>query len=406
MVRNAKDTALYAVTPTPAKAMPEPAVAPEPPTPAPEPDPGPADAPADAAAEPKPVAPSRASGLRRVILLLVGAAIAAALVWKGHDWWTVGRFVLSTDDAYARADIATLSAQVPGTVSAILVADNVPVKAGDLLLTLDDAAYRARLAQGQANVAAARAALANIGEREKLQRSEVSSAEATLVQAQAKLAYAQTNVARSNALLARGATTQADTDSENLNLDAAKASVKQAQAALEVERGQFPVLEGERAQEAAAIAAAEATVTLAEQDLSYTAIRASRDGIVANRGVEIGEYVRAGSRLLSVVPLNDVYVVANFKETQVRDFREGMVAEVDADVLGGTTFKGTIESLAPASGAEFALLPPENATGNFTKIVQRIPVRIRIDQTSGDVAAPLRPGTSVSVRVNVKDARK
>lgn len=344
-------------------------------------------------------------GARRLILGLAAVALVAGGTWLGREWWTVGRFTESTEDAYVKADIATYSAQVAGRVTAIEVADNAAVKAGDALLRIDPTRYRAALQEAEAGVASAKAAIETTDAQIDLQSSNVTAAEADVAAAKAQLAVAKTDAERSQQLLARGATTQAATDQYTLAFDKAQAGLRAAEAALQVAQGQVPVLITQRHQQEAALRRAEAAQVLAQQDLDDTVIRAKRDGVVGNRGVDLGEFVGAGTKLISLVPLDEIYVVANFKETQVRDFRPGMEVEVTADMLGGAHFSGEIDSIAPATGSEFALLPTENATGNFTKIVQRIPVRIRIDPPATDGAPRLRPGTSVLVDVNTGGAR-
>lgn len=361
-----------------------------------------ADTPADDA--PATTGGKRGKAKRAVIGLLLIALLGAGL-WKGYDWWTVGRFVESTDDAYAKADIATFSAQVAGPITEIDVADNARVAKGDVLMRIDDTPYKAALDQAQAEVAGAQAAIDSIDAQITLQDNNIASANASLNEALAARKLARTNAERSHKLLARGTATQANTDQKDLALDQAEASVKKAQAALDVARGQVPVLKTQRRQQQAALRRAQAAVIQAQQNLDDTVIRASRDGVVGNRGIEVGEYVRPGTRLISLVPLNDVYVLANFKETQVAHFRPGLRVSMTSDMLDGAHVTGTIDSIAPAAGSEFALLPTENATGNFTKIVQRIPVRIHIDPPADDQGPRLRPGTSVVVDVNTRPAQ-
>lgn len=340
--------------------------------------------------------------------LIIGAAALAALalgIWQGREWWTVGRFVESTEDAYVKADIATYSAQVPGTIVEIAVADNAAVSAGDVLLRIDDARHKAELEQARAGVASAAAAIEATDQQIALQDSRIEAAEADLVSAKAQLNLARINADRSRELLGRGATTQAITDQQVLALDQAQAGVRGAEAALDVARGQVPVLAAQRHQQEAALNQAKAAVVLAQQNVDDTVIRARRDGVVGNRGIDLGEYVGAGTKLISLVPLDEVYVIANFKETQVQHFRPGMKVDLSVDMIGGAHVKGEIDSIAPAAGSEFALLPTENATGNFTKIVQRIPVRIRIDLPEAADGPRIRPGTSVVVEVNTREAR-
>ncbi|OOY04579.1 HlyD family secretion protein [Thioclava sp. F28-4] len=345
-------------------------------------------------------------GAKRIVLTALALIAIGAGAWFGWDWWTVGRFTESTDDAYAKADIVTYSAQVPGRISAIEVPDNTQVKAGQVLLRIDDTRLKSSLAEAEAQVASAKAAIVSTDAQIALQSDNIASAKANLASAQAALDLAQTNAERSQALLERGATPKASTDQQAKALEQAQAALRGAKAGLDVARGQLPVLKAQRSQQEAALHRAEAAEALAQKNLDDTVIRASRDGMVGNRGVEVGEYVGVGTKLISLVPLDAIYVTANFKETQVEKFRPGMKADVSSDMLGGVHLKGVIDSIAPATGSQFALIPTENATGNFTKIVQRIPVRIHITAPQTTDGPSLRPGSSVVVDIDTRGARE
>ncbi len=361
--------------------------------------------PAHDAARDDPAPAERAAAARRggraYVLGLVGVLVLVAAVWFGHQWWTVGRFVELTEDAYLQSDIVSLSVQVDGTVDEIAVVDNARVAAGDTILTLDAAPYRAALAAAQADVAVAEAALGNIIEEQRLQTTKIAAAEADVENADAQLDFARSTHERAQSLMSSGTGTQVALDDATAGLNAATAAAARARAALDLEEGQVPILSSERKQREAALERARAAERIAQIDLEHTVVTAPRAGIVGNRGTAPGEYLRPGTRFMSLVPTDDTYITANFKETQIEHFRPGMAAEVEVDMLGGRVLHGTIDSIAAASGSEFSVLPPDNATGNFTKIVQRIPVRIRIE---GDDLPVLRSGASVIVSVNTRDA--
>jgi membrane fusion protein (multidrug efflux system) len=355
---------------------------------------------------PPPASEKQKTGSKKRVLMLVGAVVVVVGVWQGYEWWTTGRFTESTDDAYVKADITTYSAEIAGKIVAIPVADNSLVNAGDVLIKVDDTSYVAAVDQAQAGIASAKASLLNLDEEIKLQHSAVEAAQADLEYSEANLAYARANSARAHKLLETGSGTKVSAEQFDIALHSAEASERKARASLKQAKGQFDVFESQRSVKQATLAEAEAALEIAQNNLSHTVISAQFTGVVGNRGVNPGEYVYAGKKLLSVVPLSNVYVTANFKETQVERFREGMSASVSADMLGGTTFKGHIDSLAPATGSEFALLAPQNATGNFTKIVQRIPVKIILDPIEPTEGPSLRPGTSVVVDINTKEGKQ
>nr|WP_321458487.1 HlyD family secretion protein [uncultured Cohaesibacter sp.] len=350
------------------------------------------------------VAPSaplkKKAKLKPLIMTLLGLAALTVGIWQGYNWWTVGRFVETTDDAYVKADITTYSAEVAGSIVDIPVSDNSKVNVGDVLVRIDDTAYKAAVEQAEAGIAAAKAALLNLEEEIKLQHSAVEAAQADLDYAVANLSYARTNSERAHTLLETGSGTKVSAEKYAVALDSARASEQKARATLKQAKGQFSIYESQRLQKKASLEEANATLKIAQNNLAHVVIRAEFDGVIGNRGVNLGEYVYAGKKLLSLVPLDKVYVTANFKETQIAHFREGMKASVSSDMLDGTQFQGEIDSLAPASGSEFALLAPQNATGNFTKIVQRIPVKIALDHNGTNEGPLLRPGTSVVVKIN------
>lgn len=346
-------------------------------------------------------APKKRSRLKPILLIAAACAVLTIAARTGERWWTVGRFIETTEDAYLQADIVSLSTQVEGTVKDLPFSDNMPVRAGDTLLVLDPTSFEARLQSAQSDVSVAEAALANIDAKEVLQRARIASARAEVANAEAQRSLAASRDERAQRLVAQGASAQVAADDSGAALESAEAALRKADAALQVEEGQMEILASERDQQRATLVRAQAAERLAQIDLDNTTIRAPRDGIAGNIGIAVGEYLRSGTRFMSLVPTgDDIYVTANFKETQVTDFRPGLPVEIEVDMLHGETLHGTIVSLAPATGSEFSVLPTDNATGNFTKIVQRIPVRIRLSH-SGD--HPLRAGASVVVSVDTRE---
>ncbi|MBB4303282.1 membrane fusion protein (multidrug efflux system) [Rhodobium orientis] len=340
---------------------------------------------------------------RKLVVAAVLLAVLAAAGTYGYHWWQVGRFIEETDDAYIKADIVSLSAEVTGRIVAVPVKDNQRVEKGDVLVRIDDADYLASRASAEASLAAAEAAIANIEASRTLQLRQLDAARADLETAKANLDLAETEFKRKDKLTATGATSKQALDQADNALRLAQAARDKATAAIAADEQQLKVLDWQKKQRIADRDSANAALRQAQTNLDRTVIHAPRAGLIGNRGIDPGEYVGPGTRLMSIVPMDAIYVVANFKETQVRRFRDGMEVDLTFDMLGGRTVEGTIDSVAPATGSEFALLPPQNATGNFTKIVQRIPVKIRLKNLPDDGLA-LRPGTSVVVRVNTKPA--
>lgn len=349
-------------------------------------------------------APPPARGGHRKSLLIALAALAALAAggrW-GWQYWTVDRFVESTDNAYVKADIVAVAPRVAGQVVEVAVDDNQAVRAGDLLLRIDDRTFRADLQQADADVAVVRAGLLNVDERTALQRTRIDVARADLRSARTDLTFAQADFERYQSLASSGAGSRQRAQETRSTLDRAGAAVARAEAQVASEERQLDVLASERGQGLADLERAEAARGRAAIDLADTVVRAPRDATVGNRGIRPGAYAKVGQTLMSLVPLREVYVVANFKETQVQGFRVGQPAKVEVDLLGGREIEGRIDSLAPASGAEFSVLPPDNATGNFTKIVQRIPVKIRLS-VPDDLVGSLRPGASAVASISSRD---
>ncbi|HWE73663.1 MAG TPA: HlyD family secretion protein [Stellaceae bacterium] len=336
---------------------------------------------------------------KRLAVTALAVVVVTAGAGYGDKWWTVGRFIESTDDAYVGGDITVMAPKVSGIIAKITVADNQPVHAGDLLLTLDDRDYRAALAKAEAAVEAQQAALANLDAHRQLQEAVVAETQAAIVAASAAETRDRADQERMRVLSASAVASVQSFQHADAAFRTSQAGTQQARAAFEAAQRQLDVIASEKRQAEAALAGAMADRDTAKLNLSYTELRAPIDGTIGNRSARIGSYATVGAQLLSVIPAQGLWVDANFKENQLAAMRAGQSATITADAAPGMEFHGRITSLAPATGAEFSILPPENATGNFTKIVQRVPVRIALE---GDAAAlnPLRPGLSVSVDVD------
>lgn len=337
--------------------------------------------------------------LKKRLPLIVAGIAAIGLVVGGVVWWQGKQRWEATENAFVQADTTEVSPQIDGYVVEVLVRDNQRVEAGQVLIRLDDADARANLAQAEANLAALQAGVQNVDARAEQEQAVIASRAAAVSQAQAQADLARQQVARYGRLAEQGWVSQQRIETEQAGVRTAQASVAEAHAALVAEQRAAGVLGSTRSQSVASVQQAQAAVDKARIALERTVIRAPVAGVVGARGVRVGQYVRPGGQILSIVPLGDTYVVANFKETQMDRLRLGQTVEISADAFPGQHLTGHIDSFAPATGSEFALIPIENATGNFTKITQRVPVRIRVDRSSG---AALRPGLSVEVKVDLK----
>jgi membrane fusion protein (multidrug efflux system) len=338
---------------------------------------------------------------RHFVLALLGILAVGGIAWYGWNWWRVGRFIETTDDAYVGGNITTLSPHVAGFVAQILVSDNQFVRAGQLVITLDDRDYKAAFAHAEAVVQNQTSALANLRAKYALQQSMIEQAEDDLAANQANAAFARADAARYHALaLTTFGTVQADQKAFTADRRAT-AAVRASEANLNAARQQLAVIDTEIAETQASLAAAQADRRTAELNLAYTRIRSPIDGYVGDRAAQIGAYTTIGAALLCIVPAHGLWVDANFKEDQLARMGPGQKASFSADVLPGRTFEGHVLSLAPATGAMFSVIPPENATGNFTKIVQRVPVRIEIEDGAA-VLGRLRPGLSTTVSVDTR----
>jgi membrane fusion protein (multidrug efflux system) len=336
-------------------------------------------------------------------LLLAGVAVFAIVGAADYGWqyWTVGRFLVSTDDAYVKADNTTIAPKISGYIVAVLVSDNEPVKAGQVLARVDDRDFKVSLEQANAEVEAARANIANKQAALVAQQSQIEAAQATIAVDQANETFAEQESKRYAELAQKGFGTVQKAQETTAQIIAARAALTRDTAVLANATKQLDVIKAEVAQAEAALSRANAAQDQAELNLSYTTLVSPIDGVVGNRTLRVGQYVQAGTQLMAVVPSDAAYIIANYKETQLTEVRAGQPVEIEVDTFPGQVFKGHVDSLAPTSGQEFALLPPDNATGNFTKVVQRIPVKIVLDNGS-PLSVVLRPGMSVYPTIDTK----
>jgi membrane fusion protein (multidrug efflux system) len=357
-----------------------------------------------------PVAPRRR---KKLIVGSVLGLLLAAGAGVGYQYATVWSHQESTDNAYVRADITPVAAKIEGYVSKLAVTDNQQVKAGDVLMVIEPADFQARVARAEADVATAQANLQTLIAARRSAGAELGAQAGVIGQAAANVAAAQANAVRASnderrfaELAGRGWTTKARLDQARAEAASARAAVTAARAGVSAQQGTSGALAAGTARADAAIVAGQAQVraamaalSAAKLDLTRTVVRAPVDGVVGNRAVREGQFVKAGQQLLAVVPVAEAYVVANFKETQLEKMKVGQRVELHLDAYPSLEIAGRLESLAPASGAQFALIPTDSATGNFTKIVQRVPVRIAVDKNSLG-AQLLRPGLSVEATVD------
>jgi membrane fusion protein, multidrug efflux system len=361
-----------------------------------------------AAASPAVIAPAppapRGSAARLAIpvfatLVALAFVALATLRW---DAWVGGARIQTTDDAYVRAELTRLSSRVAGEVIKVAAEDFQRVKAGDLLVQIDPADYEAQVAQADAAVAAAQAALDNLGNQVELQYATIAQAEAAQVSATALDTEAREEQERQQSLEHTEAGTRQRLEQAVAAYAKAEADVRASRAVIAAQRHQLEVLQGTKKQRAADLEGARAALRAAQLRLGYTKIAAPFDGVTSERQVQPGDYVNIGTNLINVVPLPNVYVIANYKETQLTHVQPGQPVEITVDSFPDEKWRGRVERIAPASGSQFALLPPDNATGNFTKVVQRVPVRIVFDQ--GQSLDRLLPGMSVVTSINTGKA--
>ncbi|MDY7560006.1 HlyD family secretion protein [Pseudomonas sp. 10B1] len=340
--------------------------------------------------------------LKRVLLWVVLAAVLIGLVVFGVRWWTVGRFIQSTDDAYIGGDVTVIGPKVSGYIIDLKVTDNQQVHAGDLLVKIDDRDYVAALHKTEGAVAAQEALLANLDATEQLQYAVIGQAKASIDATNAETVRSRDDQARYQKLVGQQAVSVESAQRADATFKTAQANGAKAQASMLATQRQIAVISTQKQQARAALMQAKAERDMAQLNVGYTELRSPVDGMIGNRRARVGAFAAAGSQLLSVVPANGLWVDANFKEDQLAHMVPGQVVTIHADVLPGHEFQGHLDSLAPATGSQFSVLPPENATGNFTKIVQRVPVRVRLDEADG-VLGHLRPGLSVTAEVDTRE---
>jgi membrane fusion protein (multidrug efflux system) len=342
---------------------------------------------------------SRKRWLRPLILLVVIGVVLVTAGW----WFTEGRYIESTDNAYVQGDIAVLSPRIEGNIATILVEDNQFVHAGDPLITLDPSDWQARLAQARAADAESDAAISTARRQIGQQQAMIDVAAATISQAQAEQVRAGADAARAASLVVTGAGSRQANDLAIADSRKAEAALRSAQAQKIAAEQLLGVMQAQVVQAEARKQNADASVKLAENNLGYTVIRSPIDGIVGNRAAELGEHIAAGTQLIAVAPpAGRLYVIANFKETQLKRMQPGQKVTLVADIDTDAPVTGRVQSLAPATGALFSLMPPENATGNFTKVVQRVPVKIAIDPADARSVHWLRAGLSVTAEVDTR----
>jgi membrane fusion protein (multidrug efflux system) len=345
------------------------------------------------------------SGKRRLVLMGIVALLALAAASYGLYYVLVGRFYVSTDDAYVRANNTMLGARVSGHIAAIRPGDNSLVRAGDVIFRIDDGDYRIAVDAARTRIATQQATIDRIGRQVTAQESAVEQAKAQLASADAALRRAGLDFERQQALNTKGFASRATFEVSEASRDQGMAAVKSAQAAHDAARDNVEVSKAQQAEARAQLAELQTSLAKAERDLDFTSVRAPVDGIFSNRLVNTGDFVQVGQRLGNVVPLHDVFIDANFKETQLKRIRPGQPVTISVDAYGHRKFSGVVDSISPAAGSVFTLLPPDNATGNFTKIVQRLPVRVRVPK---DVAKQnlLRAGMSVYATVDTRSGAK
>lgn len=351
---------------------------------------------------PEAAAPKAKKGFAKKPLIL--AVLAGALAfsgYEGHEWWTNGRFMVSTEDAYVQADITILSAKVSGHVQSVAVTNNQSVKAGDLIAKIDDGDYRFALQSAKDKLATQQSAVTRIGRQIEAGGASVAQAQAQIAAAKAEAERAESDYSRQQQLARSDFTSRAALENAKAARDRAQANVQSAEAALAAAKSNVDVLAAQQNEAQRVAVEQQTSVEKAERDLTFTEIRAPADGVIGNKAMEVGTYVQPGARLAALVPMTSVHVDANFKETQLASLKVGQKVRIEVDAFPDADVIGTVESVSPASGAVFSLLPPENATGNFTKIVQRVPVRVSVNPEIIQQGI-LRPGLSVVVDVDTR----
>jgi len=343
---------------------------------------------------------------RRTVTIATAAALFVGFCgYIFFDWWATWRFIETTDNAFVKADISPISTRVTGYITDVLVEDNQIVTVGDVLARINPVEFEARLKQGQAEFTRYTAALSSIETKIELQRSLIDEAAAELEGALAEYNRAIQQLERAQGLLAENVTSRQRYDLDVSKERSAKARVTASEARLKATNQEKNILEIEREKAKAELAERSASIQLLQIDLQDTVVRAPVSGMVGNRGVRVGQLVRPGTPLMSVVPVSDVWIVANYKETQLTHLTPGLSAHIEVDAFPDVLLVGKVDSLAPASGAEFSLLPPENASGNFSKVVQRVPVKIVVT-ADHPLRGLLRPGMSAIVSIDTSAVAK
>jgi membrane fusion protein, multidrug efflux system len=348
---------------------------------------------------------SRRLGLGLNKRTLIAAAAAIAIIAGGAfgtQWWVTGRYVISTDDAYVRAHNTTLASKISGYVASIPIEDNATIHAGDVIATIDDGDYKLAADAAREKVATQQATVDRIGRQVIAQNATIDQAKAQMVSAQAAAKRMQLELDRQQSLAAQKFASQQTLEQAQANRDQSAAAVDNAQAGIDAATANLDVLKAQQQEAARTLDELKTALAKAERDFSFTVIRAPVDGVFSNRAVQTGDYVQTGQRIASLGQLDDVYVDANFKETQLGDIKPGQKVDVAIDALDGKVVEGVVSSISPASGAQFSLLPPDNATGNFTKVVQRVAVRVTFPDEV-QKAVTLRPGLSVVATVHTRD---
>jgi membrane fusion protein (multidrug efflux system) len=341
------------------------------------------------------------------VLVSIAALLALAAAAYGVHYFLIGRFFISTDDAYVRANNTTLGARVSGHVASILPGDNTVVRAGEVIFKIDDGDYRIAVDAARTKIATQQATIDRIGRQVTAMESAVEQAKAQLVSADAGLKRADLDFDRQQTLSTKGFASRATFEVSEAGRDQGLAAVKSAQAAYDAARDNVEVTRAQQAEARAQLAELQTALAKAERDLDFTSVRSAIDGTFSNRLVSTGDYIVVGQRLGNVVPLDDVFIDANYKETQLRRIRPGQPVTISVDAYGHRKFEGVVDSVAPAAGSVFTLLPPDNATGNFTKIVQRLPVRIRVPKAVASqnlLRAGMSVYTTVDTTAGAKDA--
>ena len=345
---------------------------------------------------------NRPAILKRVALAVLIVATGLGVGKLAYDWWTVGRFIENTDDAYVGGDVTVIAPKVAGFIAQLDVTDNQQVHAGDLLLKLDDRDYRATLAKADAAVAVQQATLQNLDATRHLQEAMVAQAHAEIAASDAEVVRTHDDQVRYKQLLTTDSASAQSAEAADTDYKRALADGEKYKAALAAAQRQLDVIATQKLQVQAAVNEASAQRDLAQLDVGYTELRAPIDGTVGNRSAQTGAYATIGSQLISLVPASGLWVDANYKESQLAKMHPGSPATIEVDSIPGKVFHGHVVSIAPATGAQFSVLPPENATGNFTKIVQRVAVRIALDHEA-DALGQLRPGLSVTAKVDTRN---